>query len=163
MDTELVKYLQPTLQYIATELKLELQELLMKKGKLKSSGGLVKSIDFKIDNSTLSLIAEDYFNYYANGRRAGARKVPISALLKWIKRYKIKGRGKNGQFVSDNSLAFAIQNSIYRKGVKSKGWVYGWLDDAAKLTEDLIGEKTLEYYAQLIEDKTKKEVIIEIK
>ena len=53
-----------------------------------------------------------YAKYVENGRRAGAKGVPIEALIEWIRinRVMIDGR-------SERSTAFMFQSSIRRKGI----------------------------------------------
>lgn len=81
-----------------------------------ASGTLINSIEavvkktmsgFEIVGSTVY-----YAKYVENGRRAGAKGVPIEALIEWIriKRIMIEGR-------SERSTAFMFQNSIRRKGI----------------------------------------------
>lgn len=108
---------------VADILIQEMRARLISQGKLKKTGGLVDSIEEKITRGQLDILVNDYYEYYVKGRRPLARKVPITALIKWIKRYRFKigrGRDKRGRFISDNSLAFAIQTSIYKRGIKKK-------------------------------------------
>lgn len=60
----------------------------------------------------------DYFKYVNLGRRPGRGLVPIPALLNWIKVRGIKGRNKRGRFISNLSLAFAIQRNIFKFGIR---------------------------------------------
>ena len=47
------------------------------------------------------------------------KKPPISVFLPWIKKRGLKGRDKKtGRFTTHKSLAFAIANNIYKKGIK---------------------------------------------
>ena len=47
------------------------------------------------------------------------KKPPMSVFLPWIKKRGLKGRDKKtGRFTTHKSLAFAIANSIYKKGIK---------------------------------------------
>ena len=67
----------------------------------------------------ISVLAPDYATYVDAGRRPFARKVPISALIEWIKRRRLQQRfkGRKGKFISINQIAFTIQNSIYKRGI----------------------------------------------
>jgi hypothetical protein len=72
------------------------------------------------------LTANYYAEYVISGRRPGARKVPIDALLKWVKAKGIQaqsGKGRRGGVMRDTQLAFAIQNAIYKRGIASKDFV----------------------------------------
>lgn len=59
----------------------------------------------------------DYFEAVNLGRRPNRKKVPINALLDWIKIRGVKGRNKRGRFIPSLSLAFAIQTNIYKYGI----------------------------------------------
>ena len=52
------------------------------------------------------------------GRRAGAKPPGSDKILPWIKQKGIKGRGKSGRFISNQSLAYLISRSIGKKGIK---------------------------------------------
>ena len=43
---------------------------------------------------------------------------PSNVFLKWIKVRGIKGRGKNGRFITNKSLSFLIARSVFNKGLK---------------------------------------------
>jgi hypothetical protein len=64
-----------------------------------------------------------YADYYKNvnfGRKPGGKKVPISALIEWIKVRGLKKRDAKGRFAKGGirSLAFAIQTNIHRFGIR---------------------------------------------
>lgn len=107
------------------------------------------------DASGLSVFVEDYAKYVISGRRPFARKVPISALIGWIKLKGVgSGRDSRGRFAGRpadiNRLAWAIQASIYKNGIKGRDFVTvairqgeqvfdAWLDTRAldAITKDL--------------------------
>lgn len=97
--------------------------LTSKKGLL-PKGGLAESINFRVtDKNEIEFLTAKYYDFYVEGRKPYAKKVPISALIKWIRRYRRKlgrGRDKKGKYISDLSYAFAIQNAIYKNGIKKK-------------------------------------------
>jgi len=99
-------------------------EVFTTKSKLLAKGGLVENIKYQVTpKNEIEFLVTKYYEYYVAGRKPFAKKVPISALIKWIKRYRFKvgkGRDKKGKFISDLSFAFAIQNAIYKKGIKAK-------------------------------------------
>jgi hypothetical protein len=64
-----------------------------------------------------------YGQWVISGRKPGTKKVPIAALIAWIKRKGFRGRNKLGRFISDTSLAFAIQNAIYKNGIKGRDFL----------------------------------------
>ena len=88
-----------------------------------ASGKLMNSIGYEIgvgDNGSPILIISyiDYFENVNLGRRPEKKKVPITALLNWIKVRGLKGRNKKGQFIPNLSFAFAIQTNIFKFGIR---------------------------------------------
>ena len=88
-----------------------------------ASGKLLNSIDYEIitdsdGNPTLEISYIDYFENVNLGRRREKKKVPINALLNWIKVRGLKGRNKKGQFIPNLSFAFAIQTNIFKFGIR---------------------------------------------
>lgn len=92
--------------------------------------------DLKVEvneNSDLfKVLYNDYLEYIEEGRKPKAKKVPIKDIIEWCKR---KGIG------SDNNTAYAIQQSIYMKGIPPRPilinvdknidmqWMNKWSDD----------------------------------
>ena len=87
-----------------------------------ASGNLYNSLTATVmpngDDFELVITYADYFKYVNEGRRANVKKVPLSALLQWIKMRGIKGRNKKGRFMSNLSMAFAIQKNIFKYGIR---------------------------------------------
>jgi hypothetical protein len=87
-------------------------------------------------SSSLTLYAQDYLQWIDSGRKPFAKKVPLSAIIQFIKDRNLRLRDKKtgrfsrktyrgrerstGQFVSINRLAFMIQNAIYRRGISPR-------------------------------------------
>jgi hypothetical protein len=78
-----------------------------------------------------------------------SKQPPSSILEKWIKIRGIKGRGKDGRFIKNKSLAFLIGRSIKLKGIKSTSFFQRPMELAMKkfgkdiliaLKEDIMGE-----------------------
>ena len=86
-----------------------------------ATGQLLNSLTATVvrtpQGSQLVITYMDYYEAVNLGRRAKKKKVPISALLDWIKIRGIKGRNKRGRFIPSLSLAFAIQTNIYKYGI----------------------------------------------
>lgn len=99
-----------------------------------ASGNLYNSIKTSVEidsNGEPVILVEyaDYYNYVNIGRRANAKKVPISSLLSWIR---IRGIQPDDSF-GTKSLAYAINNKrkkdnkkpipldILKKWIESKG------------------------------------------
>lgn len=93
---------------------------------------LIKSIEWTYKDEAFILIANDYFKWVDLGRLPKARKVPVEALIKWMKRKNIQPRGNQ----TYNSLAFAIQNGIYKNGIKARRFV----DPIVEFSLDTISE-----------------------
>lgn len=104
-------------QFIVNELGKELI-----KQDHKATGKLIASLDYKRQDTVVStdLVIEmnDYGTWVNLGRKRGAAKVPIQALVEWIKQ---KGIETNNKKVV--GIAFAIQKSIEEKGIPSKPYV----------------------------------------
>ena len=100
---------------LAEHLKKALQTELSVRMRV-ASGTLINSIEAVVKETMRGFeivgSAVYYAKYVENGRRPGAKGVPIQALIEWIrvKRIVIEGR-------SERSAAFMIQNSIRRKGI----------------------------------------------
>lgn len=118
---------------------------------------LVQSIQWEQESEgVFIMLANDYYEYVSTGRRARARKVPIMALIQWIKDKRLKGRSKKtGRFISDNSLAFAIQTSIYKHGIKGKNYITEVQDLVGDLIELKLGEGLEEAIANSLEQTFK--------
>lgn len=103
------------LDQLAEHLKKALQTELSVRMRV-ASGTLINSIEAVVKETMNGFeivgSAVYYAKYVENGRRPGAKGVPIQALIEWIrvKRIVIEGR-------SERSTAFMIQNSIRRKGI----------------------------------------------
>lgn len=101
---QLAEHLKKALQ---TELSVQMRVV---------SGTLINSIEAVVKETMngFEIVGSGvyYAKYVENGRRAGAKGVPIEALIEWIriKRIMIEGR-------SERSTAFMFQNSIRRKGI----------------------------------------------
>lgn len=72
----------------------------------------------KKDMAILQIIMIDYGQYVQAGRRPGNGYVPIKSLIQWIKDRKLKGRNKQGQYISNESFAFAIRSNIRKFGIR---------------------------------------------
>ncbi|RSK33952.1 hypothetical protein [Hymenobacter metallilatus] len=100
-------------------------------------------------SASLELYALDYLEYLDRGRPKFTKKVPLDALLKWMRKRKIFNRRKGGQFKSANQLAFLIQNAIYRNGIRGRHFLTPAFSEGQQLldiylNEDLLNSITLE-------------------
>ncbi len=101
------------------------------------------------DASSLSVYIADYAKYVESGRRPGARKVPISALVAWIKSKRVGiSRTSRGRFtkrqMTITQLAFAIQNSIYKRGIAGRPFIKLAFEQGQKAFAVWLDEKALD-------------------
>ena len=96
-----------------------LQKELIEQGH-KATGNLVNSFEqrvIEVPNSIVIEILMDEYGIYVNeGRKTGGKKVPINVLVDWIERKAIVNGDKEVK-----SLAFAIQQTIHKEGIPTKG------------------------------------------
>ena len=125
-----------------------------------ASGKLLNSIDYEVitgsDGSpTLEISYIDYFENVNLGRRPEKKRVPIKAILDWIKVRGLKGRNKKGQFIPNLSFAFAIQTNIFKFGIRPSNIYDKGLDGLLDLVDnppaELQGELQ-EIYNMIAED-----------
>ena len=86
----------------------------------KATGNLINSFEqrvIELPNSIVIEILMDEYGIYVNeGRKTGGKKVPINVLVEWIERKAIASGDKDVK-----SMAFAIQNTIHKEGIPTKG------------------------------------------
>lgn len=106
---------------------------------------LVRSTEWTYEKKVFTLLANDYFRYVDTGRRPLARKVPVEALIPWLRKNNIRPR--SGQTYT--SLAYAIQQSIYKLGIKGKLYSQAIVDESMEIitynvlldiSEQIVGE-----------------------
>jgi len=137
----LTSQLEQTQAALEIELRLATQKLMETFKGLKGSD-LVKSIEWEYNkkDGAFTLLALDYYQYVSSGRRARARKVPIEDLLKWIKDKGIPTFGKGAV-----GTAYAIQQSIYKRGIKAKSYEDPVIETAQDLTSETMAEDLSNY------------------
>lgn len=125
-----------------------------------ASGKLVESIGFGVDTGpdgdpTLVLTYVDYFENVNLGRKKQKKKVPISALLDWIKVRGLRGRDKKGRFIPQLSFAFAIQTNIYKFGIRPSNIYDKGLDGLLDFVENpppALADELQMIYSMIAED-----------
>ena len=88
-----------------------------------ASGKLRDSIGYEVitgsdGNPTLEISYVNYFENVNLGRRKQKKRVPVKAILDWIKVRGIAAQNDNGIPIPPLSLAFAIQTNIYKFGIR---------------------------------------------
>lgn len=111
IDKTLSKNLEPLCRFLEDEIKSELSS----QGH-KATGALSESIRVKVqDMATWAEVrgtGVHYAKYVDSGRRAGIKRVPLDALIGWIR---AKGINLNGR--KERDVAYAIQLAIFRNGI----------------------------------------------
>ena len=89
---------------------------------------LVKTIKHKIgtiDNPVVEIYVNNYIEYIERGRHIHhTPKVPLDALADWVQRKLHKQ--------PTNKLLYAIQQSIYLKGIRPRPIIYYWMQQIDK-------------------------------
>lgn len=101
------------------------------------------NIETKIEFPSIEFIYPNYFEYVENGRRPKAKRVPIDALIEWAKKHNIP---------TDNSTLFAIQESIYKNGIRQKPVFLDFskeLDDSWDVWAEQIFNKLSEAFEEI--------------
>lgn len=99
-----------------------------------SRSDLVRSTEWTYEKKQFILIANDYFKWVNRGRMPFVRKVPVDALIPWMRKNNIRPSG--GQTYT--SLAYAIQQSIYMNGIKAKQYSFPIVEESMELIADKI-------------------------
>ena len=121
---------------IAKYLKFDIQARLLEKGH-SATGKLVRSINNKVErgNDFITIRGEMIFygQFVVTGRKPGARGVPIADLVTWI-----KNKNFSDAATSTLGLAFAIQKSIIKKGIKPDDFIgFVLKKNEARITRDI--------------------------
>jgi hypothetical protein len=144
---------QQALSKFGKQVVKEARTALRKRSK-NASKNLYNSIKYELNVSknsfSLAFLMEDYGKFVDKGVSGTQKKYntpysyktkrpPSSVFEKWIKRKGIKGRDKNGRFITDKSLTYLISRSIFRKGIKPSLFFTKPFESAFKsLPEDLV-------------------------
>lgn len=113
-----------------------------------ATGSLRNSIEVKqTGDNQISISMNEYAQWVQSGRLPGKKKVPISAIIPWIKARKLKGRNKKtGRYITDRSFAFGIQTNIQKFGIRPSDWYDVAIDDLINNNQiqELLGESTID-------------------
>jgi hypothetical protein len=128
-----------------------------------ASGKLLNSIGYDIETDTQGnpILVISYIDYFENvnlGRRKERKKVPISAILDWIKVRGLQGRNKKGRFIPRLSFAFAIQTNIYKFGIRPANIYDKGLDGLLNFVENPppgLGDEWQDVFDMIAEDVNK--------
>lgn len=125
------------LEELALILKNDLEIALVDEDR--GGGALQKSIDVVVREKIGGMEIVGQMLYYGKfvdqGRRPGAKGVPIDALISFIRRRKISIPGQK-----ERQTAFMIQRSIKKKGIKPTHFITKTISDNEKNIEQYITE-----------------------
>lgn len=113
---------------------------------ISQNSDVVKSVEVKPEDGGIEVRINDYVKYIDSGRRPLAKRVPFKDLLNWVKRKNIRFPGK-----TDREMAYMIQTSIYRKGIRPRKFLDSLQKDIQRVTGQLIETQVLEQIAQRYE------------
>ena len=103
---------------------VELYRKKLNEGKINASYELNNTLQYIVDvnGQTLEVVVmlQDYWKYIENGRRAGAKMPPISAIEQWIEVKPIIPKIYNGKLPTVHQLAYLIARSIANNGIPPK-------------------------------------------
>jgi hypothetical protein len=129
-----------TYEVMLDDLLVDLQKVtvatIVQSGVDKNSN-LTKSIKYVTVKNGVNMVANYYYPYVSSGRKSGIKKVPIKALIEYIKRYNIPLRP--GQTL--NQLAFALQQHIFKAGIKSKNFDDKVVNAAGEITQMAVADE----------------------
>lgn len=95
----------------------------------------VANIKVTVSGSIITIEAPSYVKFIQSGRRSGSLvgvRLPIEVLIKWLKK-----KGVSGNL---NNIAWAIQNSIFIRGIKTATPPRPFLDEALEDSNQEVNE-----------------------
>ena len=95
---------------------------------------LIKTLKVVVVSDELQVIAKDYIEYLDKGRKPFTKKVPITAILKWLRKVGLP---------ANNKTAYRIQTSIYKKGLRGRNFLDKAFKDLNK-NIDILAEQALD-------------------
>ena len=154
--------IEKVIQEAGDELEISAVKELVDQGH-RATGKLVNSVETRVITNSLGfsliLLAEQYGIFVDSGRRPRAKKVPVMALVEWVK---TKAIARNDQEAF--RVAYAIQQKIFLEGIPTRnafkysrnGRRVGWIDFVAQeLSNELVGkleQAALEDFEVMIDD-----------
>lgn len=143
----------------------ELQAELIGQGH-KATGSLVSSFEGSVltlpNSIVIQILMNDYGIYVNEGRRAGAKKVPLKVLMDWVEQRAIASGNKEVK-----NVAFAIQEKIFQEGSptsgsfkfapngRRKGFIDFVIDNKIDPILSLLGDDVFKEFDTLVSNITK--------
>lgn len=110
---------------------------------VRRNSDLSKSVMYIGNKDNIRLEVNYYYPFVSDGRRPGVRKVPIEALIEFIKKNGITPQ--NGKTI--NQLAYAIQNTIYKQGINPKNYIDKVINIAGEVSQEEIADGLMDEVA----------------
>ena len=77
------------------------------------------------------------------------KKPPLSAIMGWLKTKGYQGRNAKGQFITDRSFGFIVQNAIYQRGLKPSYFISKTGNNILKKYSQSIGDAVAQDIASI--------------
>lgn len=108
------------------------------------------------EGASVEILSNYYATFLDKGRRPNVKKVPIMILIKWIKKKGIRFNDKKtGRFLSHNTMAYMIRNSIYRNGIKGRNFIEPAFKEGEKKLELFLDNDALDIITEELDQKFK--------
>lgn len=109
------------LRIISVFLQEDMKQILLDDG-FNATGELINSIENVVSTGSNMFVIEGsmakHGEYIIRGRKAGLKGIPVEALIKWI-----QNKNFSTGIKSTRGLAFAIQKSVKKKGIKPNDFI----------------------------------------
>jgi hypothetical protein len=165
--SELKTYYNGQFQMLANDIKdyiiSEAQAKSKHKFRKDGANSMIGATKIEFDINGIKIDLPDHAQHLNNGRTPmRGKKPPISAIISWIKRYRIVGRDKNtGKYKKAsgnqiNQLAFAIQRSIWKNGLKPRYFIEPSIEYAQEKLAEFVDDILIPDIMSVIDFKLKK-------
>jgi len=104
-----------------------------------ASGRLINSVRYTVNSQgKITFLYDKDGKWVTSGRKRNSRFPPPAAISKWIKQKGIRGRGKDGRFITNKSLTYLISRGIAKKGIKPLPFMKMAIDKTRKQLPKLL-------------------------
>lgn len=133
-------------QAFIKELELVVEKVMIEAG-VKKNAEILDTIEFTTEGSrdSLYMLVKDTYRYINDGRKPKAKKIPVYKLIQFIKKNNINPTGKQ----TVNQLAFIMQRSIYKAGIKGKHFI----EKVESAVGDVVEIKVADFLEEYLADQ----------
>jgi len=104
-----------------------------------ATGRLINSVRYTVNSQgKITFLYDKDGKWVTSGRKRNSRFPPPAAISKWIKQKGIRGRGKDGRFITNKSLTYLISRGIAKKGIKPLPFMKMAIDKTRKQLPKLL-------------------------